>query len=276
ERLKAEENQLKAADERLRRREERTRAEREQQRTKEGVLREREQGLDRAEHRLERLADIQRQRTERVEAGRRIIEEPDKRITVKDQDGAIIRHDETERLRRVARDVRTERRRDGIIVAFFTRPDGTEIVSEVDDKGHLVRRYRRTRDGREIVLIDNRRWFRPDRPMSFVDAPVRLSPLTLRIPRERYIVEYSRASEGDLYDTLIAPPVEQLSRAYSLEEIRLSQPLRERMRRVDLDDINFEFGSWDVTPDQMPILERLASAIKRVLDRQPNEVFLIE
>jgi len=251
ERLKAEEDQLKSTDERLRQREESTRAEREQQRTKEGVLREREQGLERSERRLERLADIQRQRIERVEAGRRIIEEPDKRIIVKDQGRTIIRHDETERLRYVARDLRTERRSDGTIVSFFARPDGTEIVSEVDDKGRLVRRYRRNRDGREFVLIDNRRWFRPDGPMSFVDAPVRLAPLTLHIPRERYIVEYSRASDGDLYDTLVAPPVEQLARGYSLEEIRFSQPLRERMRRVDLDDINFAFGSWEVTPDHV-------------------------
>src|SRR5262249_7959728 len=95
ERLKAEENQLKATDERLRQREEHTRAEREQQRTKEGVLREREQGLERSERRLERLAGNQRQRLERVEAGRRTIEEPDKRITVKDQGRTIIRHDET-------------------------------------------------------------------------------------------------------------------------------------------------------------------------------------
>jgi len=251
ERLKAEENQLKATDDRLRQREERTRAEPEQQRAKEGVLREREQGLDRSERRLERLADIQRQRIERVEAGRHIIEEPDKRIIVKDQGRTIIRHDETQRLRHVARELRTERRSDGIIVSFFARPNGTEIVSEVDDKGRLVRRYRRNRDGREIVLIDNRRWFRPDGPMSFVDAPVRLAPLTLHIPRERYIVEYSRASDGDLYDTLVAPPVEQLARGYSLEEIRFSQPLRERMRRVDLDDINFAFGSWEVTPDHV-------------------------
>jgi outer membrane protein OmpA-like peptidoglycan-associated protein len=70
--------------------------------------------------------------------------------------------------------------------------------------------------------------------------------------------------------------VERLSRRYSLEEVRWSHPLRERMRRVDLDDINFEFGSWEITSDQMPKLERLASVIKRVLDRQPNEVFLIE
>ena len=275
-RLKEEENRLKAAEDRLRQRDE-------YQRTREGALgqrreelRDRDQRLDRAERRLERLEDIQKQRRERVEAGRRILEEPDRRFIVKDQNRVVIRHDETERLRKVTRDFRTERRRDGITVAYFTRPDGTRVISEVDDNGRLLRRYRRTREGREIMLIDNRRSFRPNRPQFFFDEPVSLPPLRLSIPHERYIVEYSRASDDDLYDTLIAPPVERLSRRYSLEEVRWSHPLRERMRRVDLDDINFEFGSWEITSDQMPKLERLASVIKRVLDRQPNEVFLIE
>ena len=275
-RLKEEENRLKAGEDQLRQREE-------YQRTRQGALREhreelrdRDQRLDRAERRLERLEDIQKHRRERVEAGRRILEEPDRRYIVKDQTRVVIRHDETERLRKVTRDFRTERRRDGITVAYFTRPDGSRVISEVDDNGRLLRRYRRTREGREIVLIDNRRSWRPDRPQFFFDEPVSLPPLRLAIPRERYIVEYSRASDDDLYDALIAPPVERLSRRYSLEEVRWSHPLRERMRRVDLDDINFEFGSWEITPDQMPKLERLASVIKRVLDRQPNEVFLIE
>jgi len=30
------------------------------------------------------------------------------------------------------------------------------------------------------------------------------------------------------------------------------------MRRVDLDSINFEFGAWEVTPDQYGKLERVA------------------
>ena len=42
---------------------------------------------------------------------------------------------------------------------------------------------------------------------------------------------------------LSAPPVEELDRRYSLEEVRRSHSLRERMRRVDIDTINFEFGS---------------------------------
>jgi outer membrane protein OmpA-like peptidoglycan-associated protein len=48
------------------------------------------------------------------------------------------------------------------------------------------------------------------------------------------------------------------------------------MRRVDLDSINFEFGAWEVTPDQYGKLERVARAMMRVLSRNPDEVFLVE
>ena len=48
------------------------------------------------------------------------------------------------------------------------------------------------------------------------------------------------------------------------------------MRRVDLDDINFEFGSWDVDPSEFGKLERVARAMLRVIRHNPNEVFLIE
>jgi len=133
-RLKEEENRLKAGEDQLRQREE-------YQRTRQGALREhreelrdRDQRLERAERRLERLEDIQKHRRERVEAGRRILEEPDRRYIVKDQTRVVIRHDETERLRKVTRDFRTERRRDGITVAYFTRPDGSRVISEVMTK----------------------------------------------------------------------------------------------------------------------------------------------
>ena len=48
------------------------------------------------------------------------------------------------------------------------------------------------------------------------------------------------------------------------------------MRRVDLDSINFEFGSWEVSEDQYYKLERIADAMNRLLDRNSEEVFLIE
>jgi outer membrane protein OmpA-like peptidoglycan-associated protein len=105
---------------------------------------------------------------------------------------------------------------------------------------------------------------------------VELPAPSIRIPRRKYIVDYSDASEEDIHEALTAPPVERIQKSYSLEEIRRSHSLRERMRRVDLDDINFEFGSWEVTSDQLPKLERLGRVMTSILRRRPGEVFLIE
>jgi outer membrane protein OmpA-like peptidoglycan-associated protein len=79
-----------------------------------------------------------------------------------------------------------------------------------------------------------------------------------------------------LYETLEAPPVVDIERAYSLDEIRYNTPLRDRMRRIDIDSITFDSGSWEVVPEQEGQLEAVAEAIRRVLDRNPNEVFMIE
>ena len=70
--------------------------------------------------------------------------------------------------------------------------------------------------------------------------------------------------------------MEPLPRSYALEEIRQGFQLRERMRRVELTDIAFEPGSWEIAPSQYPKLERLARAINRVVQQRPDEVFLIE
>ena len=48
------------------------------------------------------------------------------------------------------------------------------------------------------------------------------------------------------------------------------------MRRVDLNDINFDTGSWEVEESQYNKLDRVARAMMRVIERDPNEVFMIE
>ena len=72
-------------------------------------------------------------------------------------------------------------------------------------------------------------------------AIVALAPPRVSIPREKYIVDYGRANEDDLYGAFDAPPVDRLERAYSLEEIRDNFELRQRMRYVELNNINFKF-----------------------------------
>jgi outer membrane protein OmpA-like peptidoglycan-associated protein len=204
-----------------------------------------------------------------------VIEEPGNRLIVREGNRAIIRHDESVRfLRRPG--ARSERRPDGNVETFYVRPDGVRIITVVDARGRLLRRYRRDRDGRERNLIDNRRFWAGVGIGALGIIALNLPPPRVTIPYESYIVDYDSASDDDLYETLDAPPIEDLDRPYALEEILGSYELRARMRRIDLDTIDFEFGAWEVTPDQYDKLERVARAILRVLRDNPEAVFLIE
>jgi outer membrane protein OmpA-like peptidoglycan-associated protein len=222
------------------------------------------------EWRSRKVQDLRGQRQEVNEGGRVFIREPDRTI-IQENGRIIIRHDEGDRFGFHARDVRVEQQgRD--TVTIVERPDGIRIVSVTDADGRLLRRLRRYPDGREVIIIEN-----PVREYRGIgDYYVDLPPPVIGIPRERYIVEAERASEADIYAALIAPPVEPLARAYSLDEIRYSRPLLERMPSIDIDTINFEFGSWEVTPDQVGRLAFVAQAINQAVAQNPQEVFLIE
>jgi outer membrane protein OmpA-like peptidoglycan-associated protein len=219
----------------------------------------------------QRIDDLHKQRREHVENNRTIIEEPG-RVIVQANGHAVIRHDETERFRLFGGDVHVERR-GAETVTVVPRPDGVEIVTVVDAEGRLVRRVRRTRDGREFVLIENR----PSPGLEIaLDAPIVLPPPRIVIPREEYILDLEQAPPQRIVETLEAPPIEPIARAYTLDEIRYSPLLRDRMRRVDLDTINFESGSWQVDEDQVSRLEAVGAAMNAVISRHPNEMFLVE
>ncbi len=231
---------------------------------------------------IKQFSDVQNNRRERVEDGgrRTIIQEPGNRTIIKQDNRIIIRHDETARFRGNATDVRSRRRPDGFNETIIVRKGGPTVVTVVDRDNRLVRRYRRDDRGREVNLIDNRRFYRNAALIGVgalaIGVALNLRSPVVRIPREKYIVDYAGASDDDLYEALDAPPIERLERSYSLDEIRNSYPLRERVRRVDLDTITFAFGAWEVAPEQFDKLERIAKVIKRVLARNPETVFLIE
>lgn len=220
-----------------------------------------------------------------------VIEEPGKRRIFKENNRMVIQHDETERLRRVAPNARFEKGQGGSNVSIIERPGGYKVYSETDSNGQLLRRYRRGPDGRDVVIIDNRRrgngfgkgiatgvgiGIGVVAGAAILNSILDVPPPRVRIPRDKYIVDYGRASDDDVYEALSAPPVEDFDDRYTLDEIRATSGLRDRMRRIDLDDITFEFGSWDVDPSQYRKLERIARGMNRVIDRNPNEVFMIE
>jgi OOP family OmpA-OmpF porin len=219
---------------------------------------------------LTRVDQIRSERREVTEGNRTFIREPDRTI-IREEGRTIIRHNEVDRFRFDARNVRSERQGTETIT-YIERPNGGRIITVVDDEGRLVRRSRRDPDGREVIIIDNRYRGAVQSETYYVDLP----PPVIRIPRERYILETERASERDIYEVLTAGPVERIERRYTLDEVRYSPRLRERMPRVDVDTINFETGSWAITPDQTEQLATIAAAIMQAISRNPAEVFLIE
>jgi outer membrane protein OmpA-like peptidoglycan-associated protein len=232
---------------------------------------------------IRRVEGLRTERREERDGNRTIIREPD-RVIVREGGRTIIRHNETDRFRYGARDIRTERRGNEH-VTIVERGGGVRIITVTSEDGRLIRRVRRYPDGREVVIIENR-W----RPGIGVAAGVAagaaglvaagyfldMRPPEVRVPRRRYIIETETATPEEVYGILMAPPIERLERPYSLEEIRYNAPLRARMPSVDIDTITFETGSWEVSPDQVNRLAVIADSINRAIQANPSEVFLLE
>ena len=219
---------------------------------------------------VRRLDDIRRGRTQTQERGGRTVIQESGRTIVREGGRSTIRYDETERLRASARDVSVQQR-GRETVTTVVRPDGSRVVTVVGDDQRLLRRSRLDGGGREVIIIDNTR-----RPISSVRPFVRLAPPRHAIPRSRYIVAAAMATAPLFLETLQAPPVERIERPYGLDEVRYNVGVRDRMRRIDVDTITFETGSWEVALDQAAALEGIAGAMRRVIERNPAEVFLVE
>lgn len=180
--------------------------------------------------------------------------------------------DEGGRLLYGAEDVEVENLRGGFTRTTLYRRDGTEIVTVRNAYGDIVTRTRRLPNGREIVLIDNRY------PEDYYGGPVFIDvpPPVIQIPREQYIVDLGRASPQDIRGALLAPPVQQLERRYTLPEVLQNEQVRAYSPRIDLDTITFEFGSSTIGNDQMDALFALGEAMEEVIAENPAEVYLIE
>ena len=215
--------------------------------------------------------ELRKERRESVEGGRTVYYEPDRTI-IRDPGGqTYVRGNDLYRFRYGARDIRTETV-GGDTRTVVIRPDGSEVINVVGADGRLLRRIRRDRSGREIIIIDNS--YRDPRAVGgfYVDLP----PPVVRIPYNRYIVDSEEASPEVLYETMMAPPVERVDRRYSLDEIRYSPTVRQRMPSIDVNTINFELGSWEIPPDQAAKLQAIADGLNRAIQENPRAVFLIE
>ena len=216
------------------------------------------------------VTQLRSERHQNVVGGNTVITEGN-RVIVRQNNGAmVIRHDDVDRFRYGARDVRTERRGNDNVTSIVLG-NGTRVVTTRGPDGRILRRSRFDRDGREIVIIGAVAAAAVGAVL-FIDRP----PPVIRIPRERYIVDLESAPPNYVYDAFTAPPVEQIDQAYSLDQVLDSPSLRDLMPSVDLDTITFETGSWEIAPDQVDRLAVIADGLSKVIGANPREVFLVE
>ena len=232
------------------------------------------------------MDDFRTQRQEVRQGDRTIIREPG-RTLIKEGNVTVIRRDESDRFRYGARNMIAERRGNEIRT-IAVRPDGSRIINVTDNSGRLIRRIRRDQFGREHVMFEASRPGIGTGTAIGIGAAAGLAaglgvaylanvpPPVVTIPREHYIVETRGAPPTLIYETLAAPPIDVIERRYTLDEIRYTPALRQRMRSVDINTLTFDTGSFELRSDQYGQLEAIANAIKQVTDANPNEVFLIE
>ncbi|MHA6297521.1 OmpA family protein [Devosia sp. CAU 1758] len=157
----------------------------------------------------------------------------------------------------------------------ITRPDGTQIITVRNRNGDILRRSRITPDGREYVLayFDDRYY---DDLVEWRDPAADLPPLRLNIPVREYVLDARYADEEELEVFFSQPPVEQVARLYSIDEVKRSARLRDSVRRLEVGNLTFDTGEATIGRDQVQSLSGVANAMLALLERNPNETFLIE
>lgn len=205
----------------------------------------------------------------------KVIEQIDNRIILETGDRFFVRGDDRPRLRRDAERTYYDQLPHGRTRETIVRPGGYEIVTIYDRYGDIVQRSRIDRDGNEYLMI-----YAPDyddTPRAAIfDVGYDLPPMRLTIPVRDYIIDVATDPERDFYNFLSLPPVEPVERIYSIDEVRHSARLRDKVRRIDLDTIHFATGSAEVSLSQAKTLRKVAVAMQKVLAKDPGETFFIE
>jgi len=192
-------------------------------------------------------------------------------------DRVVVRGDDNQRFIRDGGEPYYERLQGGRVRETVERRDGTQVVTIRNRYGDVIQRSRIDDRGREYVLfyapelMDD-----PDRDYVYRDPGLDLPPMRLRIPVTDYIIDTSSDPDRDYYRFLEQPPVEPVERVYSLDEVRYSARIRDKVRRIDLDTITFATGSAEIPMAQARSLRKVADAINKALEKNPAETFLIE
>ncbi|MCM2475725.1 OmpA family protein [Rhizobium sp. CG5] len=202
----------------------------------------------------------------------------DNRLVIQFGDDIIVRGDDNDRFARYGRPPVYEQLPAGRVRETVFKTNGDRVVTIRNRYGDLIQRSRIDRRDREDILFFSPELYYADdapRPV-YRDPGLDLPPMRLQIPVRDYIIDTTSEPDRDYYDFIEQPPVEEVERVYTLEEVRNSARIRDKVRRIDLDTITFATGSADISMNQAGSLRKVADAINKSLAEDAGETFLIE
>ena len=168
-----------------------------------------------------------------------------------------------------------EELRNGRIRETVTRPDGTQIVTVRNRNGDVLQRTRIRPDGQEVVLAYFDEQY-DDQLLEWRDPGQDLPPLRLNIPVRDYVLDAADADEEEVEVFFRQPPVEQVARLYSIDEVKRSARVRDSVRKLEVGGLTFDTGAATIGQDQVGSLSKVAAAMLDLLESNPAETFLIE
>ncbi|WP_192182865.1 OmpA family protein [Mesorhizobium amorphae] len=225
--------------------------------------------------RVERAPD-ENVRDRRRPQGVDVVRELGDRVILQFNNQTIVESNDAPRMHRGARNVYYEDLSGDRTREIVERDNGVRIITIRNRYGDVIQRSRIAPDGREYVLsyIDERHY---EDDGDWRDPGDDLPPMRLTISRDEYILDSENVEDPeDYYTFLEQPPVERVQRLYSIDEVKRSARVRDIARRVDLDTLNFEFGSASISDTEVQKLDGVASAMEKLLKKNPAETFLIE
>lgn len=156
--------------------------------------------------------------------------------------------------------VQTETFEDGSTRTTVWRSDGSRVVTIRDADLNVLRRTLIRPDGSQTMLIDDSNarpvdvsTLPPPRPVEYVNRPL---------------------DENELREALLQEA--GTDRRFTLSQIRDIPEVRSLVAPVNLANITFDTGSAALRPDQAEQLAALGKVMREAIDRNPNEMFLIE
>ena len=133
-----------------------------------------------------------------------------------------------------------------------TPQDATLTITERDD----TRYQTLATDGVEMTL--------PEHPGDFGnwrDPGDDLPPLRLTIPIRDYILDADDSDEEEVELFFRQPPVEQVRRIYTIDEVKRSARIRDSVRRLEVGGLTFDSGAATISRSQVGALSKVANAM---------------